>query len=242
MDIINDNGVLYGIHPEYTAYFRPEHFLATWWQSQQAIIGQTHGRGTTWFVRLGQEELVLRHYYRGGMLGKLLNDRYLFTGFQRSRAVREFSLLCDMQQQGLPVPAPCAVRFMRQGLFYRTDILLKRIPQATNLVQLLQEHKLSSNTWQHIGHTIRRFHNAHINHSDLNSHNILLDQQHKAWLIDFDKSAKSAQKLSSGAGAWKKANLQRLLRSLQKEQAQHQPFYWQAQDWQALLAGYEQAN
>ena len=122
MNIINDGSIIYGIHPDYAPHFHPEYFDPTWWQAQNAVVGQSRGRGITWFVRLGQQELVLRHYYRGGMVGKLLNDRYLFNGFQRSRAVMEFHLLEQMRTQGLPVPQVYAVRMIRHGLFYRTDI------------------------------------------------------------------------------------------------------------------------
>lgn len=232
MDIINDGNTCYGIHPDDTAQFQPEHFAPLWWQRHNAITGQSHGRGVTWFVRLGQQERVLRHYYRGGLLGKWLHDRYLFTGFQHSRAVKEFQLLEQMRQQGLPVPRPCAVRLTHHGWFYRTDILLERIPAARDLVQHLRETALDAETWQTIGQMIRRFHDAQINHADLNSHNILLDTDGKAWLIDFDKG-----KQHQGE-AWKTANLGRLLRSLRKEKALQPALHWQDNDWQALLRGY----
>ncbi|MBU0655721.1 MAG: 3-deoxy-D-manno-octulosonic acid kinase [Gammaproteobacteria bacterium] len=232
MDIITHGNTTYGIHPTYSARFQPEHFDPTWWQAQDAIIGQSQGRGITWFVRLGQREMVLRHYYRGGILGRLLHDRYLFNGFLRSRAVMEFRLLEQMRQQGLPVPRPCAVRLIRHGLIYRTDILLERITGARDLVHILQERALDMAEWQAIGRMIRHFHTANIDHADLNSHNILLDTDGKPWLIDFDKGKQRAD------GSWKQANLDRLLRSLRKEWELNPASYWQQSDWQALLAGY----
>ncbi|MBJ6609787.1 MAG: 3-deoxy-D-manno-octulosonic acid kinase [Candidatus Thiothrix moscowensis] len=233
MDIITDNNITYGIHPAYANRFQPEHFEPRWWQEQQAVIGQSHGRGVTWFVRLDTQELVLRHYYRGGMLGRLLHDRYLFNGFLRSRAVAEFRLLEMMRKQGLPVPQPCAVRLIRHGFFYRFDILLERIPHAHDLIHLLQTRPLTEQEWHTIGRTIRRLHDANIHHADLNSHNILLDAVGKAWLIDFDKGKQQAD------GDWKQANLDRLLRSFRKETGLNPALHWQASDWQALLAGYD---
>lgn len=232
MDIIHDGSTIYGIHPHYTTHFQPEHFDPIWWQKQDAIVGQSHGRGVTWFVHLGQQGLVLRHYYRGGIMGKLLHDRYGFTGFQRSRAVLEFHLLEQMRQYGLPVPQPCAVRLTRHGLFYRADILLERIPAAKDLVHRLQTHALTLSEWQAIGQAIRRFHDSNIDHADLNIHNILLDANNTPWLIDFDKSKQRND------GVWKQNNLDRLLRSFRKEQRLNPALHWQESDWQALLTGY----
>ncbi len=232
MDIITQGNTIYGIHPEYTASFRPEHFDPAWWKTQNAVTGQSTGRGITWFVKLAQRELVLRHYYRGGMIGRLLNDRYLYNNLQNSRAFAEFRLLEWMRNHGLPVPKPCAVRLIRNGLFYRTDILLKRIPDAQDLVKTLGETALTGSQWQTIGHVIRQFHDAGIYHSDLNSHNIMLDVKGQVWLIDFDKSRHRAD------GAWKETNLARLLRSFRKERSINPDLHWQESNWQTLLEGY----
>jgi len=49
-----------------------------YWQKENLVIDQAHGRGITWFVKHQENELVLRHYYRGGLAGKLINDSYWF--------------------------------------------------------------------------------------------------------------------------------------------------------------------
>ncbi len=233
MQLITDNHTTYAISAPAVPYFQAEQFEPDWWHTQHAVIGQSTGRGTTWFVRLGEKELVLRHYYRGGLVGKLLGDRYLFNGIRNSRAVVECELLTNMQRQGLPVPTPWAVRIQRSGIFYRMDILLERIPHALDLVHHLQQQPLSMTQWQMVGQTIRRFHQAGIDHADLNAHNILMDQAQQAWLIDFDKGRQRS------AGKWQQHNLDRLLRSLRKEATLHTLFHWQPADWQALLTGYQ---
>ena len=70
-------------------------------------------------------------------------------------------------------------------------------------------------------------------HSDPKAHNLLIDNQQHAWVIDFDKCG-----LRCG-DEWKVANLQRLLRSLRKEQQRCAPFHWDESQWPLLLAGYE---
>ena len=74
-------------------------------------------------------------------------------------------------------------------------------------------------------------HQAQVNHTDLNIHNILLDKQGKVWLIDFDKCYVQAGE------SWKNSNLQRLLRSFNKELNKRQ-IKWREADWQCLANAY----
>jgi 3-deoxy-D-manno-octulosonic-acid transferase len=71
-----------------------------------------------------------------------------------------------------------------------------------------------------------------VDHTDLNCRNILLDAAGQPWLIDFDKCLRRPD------GPWTQANIDRLQRSLRKEQAKHLGLHWQDADWQALLEGY----
>lgn len=77
--------------------------------------GSAIGRGVTWFVKDESRHLVLRHYYRGGMVGKLVRDRFWFEGVESSRAMAEYRLLAQLSEQGLPVPRPFAARMVKQG-------------------------------------------------------------------------------------------------------------------------------
>lgn len=211
-------------------------FNPTFWQTQNKIIGHSHGRNQAWFIQHQDQTMLLRHYYRGGLIGKLLNDQFLTQPAANSRAFQEFKLLSWMRAQGLAVPRPCAARYESKGIIYRADILVEVIPNSQDLFQTLCQQALEPQIWQQIGQMIARFHQQGIYHSDLNCHNILLDQQNQAWLIDFDKCERRL------AGNWTHANLTRLKRSLEKEKKQHKPFYYHTQDWQALKLGYTGLN
>jgi len=214
--------------------FTPQMLDGGYWQQQKAVVGSAQGRGTTWFVLYQQQQWVLRHYYRGGLIGKLIKDSYFFYTLQKTRAVQEFNLLQKMQQLALPAPAPIACRVVREGLFYKADLLTQRIEQASDLVALLTQQVLAKNLWIKIGQTIAHFHHQGIYHHDLNAHNILIDQQEKVWLIDFDRGEQRAIKTS-----WQHANMRRLLRSFRKEKNKLTSFYWQETDWQYLIKGYQ---
>lgn len=218
-----------------------QHFLPATWQAQQAATPHAAGRNTVWFVRTAEHEMVLRHYWRGGLMGRLIQDRFLRHWQEpvvQSRAMAEYALLQRMRAWGLQVPRPCGARWQAAGvLHYRADILVERIPGAQALSARLRSAPLSPFQWQAVGAAIAQLHRAGVFHSDLNCHNILIDAQDHVWIIDFDKCAVRAP------GPWLQANLDRLLRSLRKEQGLHPG--WQGHegdDWPQLMDGYRQAQ
>ncbi|EGU36705.1 3-deoxy-D-manno-octulosonic-acid kinase [Vibrio ichthyoenteri ATCC 700023] len=188
-------------------------FDANYWQANNKVVGSAKGRGTTWFVQLDSIQGALRHYRRGGLFGKLVEDNYWFSGWDKTRSAAEFSLLLSLREAGVNVPKPIAARAVKSGLTYQADLLSERIPQARDLVSILQEKPLPAEIYQRIGLEIRKMHDVGVNHTDLNIHNILLDKQDKVWIIDFDK----CQKLEGDT--WKQANWDRLKRSFIKEKA-----------------------
>lgn len=183
------------------------------------------GRAAAWFVQAGAFEAVLRHYRRGGLVAKFVQNRYLWTGFEKTRASLEFNLLSTLWRAGMPVPRPLGAAAWRRGLTYRAALLTQRIPTAKPLAQCLD-----LDIWRRAGATIAKMHRFGVWHADLNVFNILFDEHGKVWLIDFDRGRLC--KLTSGQRA---ENLSRLLRSLTKlSLASHQSY------WQALNDGYQE--
>ncbi|MCH8501812.1 MAG: 3-deoxy-D-manno-octulosonic acid kinase [Aliidiomarina sp.] len=217
-------------------------FDPAYWQQKNAVVGTSHGRNTVYFVMANARHWVLRHYYRGGLPGKLWKDQFLYLGEARSRSFAEFQLLQHMRGLGLPVPTPVAAHVQRSGLYYRADLLIERIVNSQDLFKALQHAELSDATWHRIGFTVAAFHRHHVFHSDLNCHNILLQTQNEreqVHLIDFDRCR------IRQPGAWQQENLQRLQRSLIKErktiQDEHgNAFYYHDSNWQMLLEGYRE--
>ncbi|MEL6466030.1 MAG: 3-deoxy-D-manno-octulosonic acid kinase [Pseudomonadota bacterium] len=211
----------------------PRLFNVEWLRSTQAWQGSTEGRSQAHFFHYADRDMVLRHFHRGGLVGRLNRDLYLGLGADRSRALREFDLLAEMHAEGLPVPLPVAARYSPFGPFYRADIITQRIPDAYTMQEVLEERALSSALWHRVGASVRRLHDHGVYHSDLNCRNILIDTSDKVWFIDFDKCEKRAP------GAWAQANLERLKRSLRKTKTQTPSLHWNAKDWGELLSGYE---
>ncbi|WP_454442511.1 3-deoxy-D-manno-octulosonic acid kinase [Vibrio bathopelagicus] len=204
-------------------------FKVEYWQQQNKIIGSATGRGTTWFVELPSMQAALRHYRRGGLFGKLVADSYIYTGNESTRSYQEFELLNRLKESGVNVPSPIAARVVKNGLIYTADLLSEKIPNARDLVAILQENALPKEMYQKIGREIRKMHAAQVNHTDLNIHNILIDEQGKVWIIDFDKC------FQNQGENWKQDNWNRLLRSFKKEQIKRN-IHWSPEEFNHMFA------
>ena len=200
------------------------------------------GRGQAWFIKLGELSAVLRSYQRGGMLAKLNRQSYLGYSVENSRSFKEWRLLQSMHEKSLPVPRPVAASVCRWPLsfspLYRAHILIERIEGSQTFDQLLSMQAEEVSVWRSIGHCIRHFHDENIYHADLNANNILLNSRQKVYLIDFDKC--EIRSNSQQDAQWKKDNLQRLQRSLLKQQSLHQNYYYSDENWAELIAAYDE--
>lgn len=229
---IRADGTIIRFDPDILETMEPRLFSASWLRSNQLWLSSTEGRGQAHFLRYAYREMVLRHFHRGGLIGRVNRNRYLRKGAAQSRAFREFDLLLAMRSENLPVPRPVAAQYAPSGLFYRAAIITERIPDAETLQKVLCIKPLPTHLWKAIGAVIKQLHNHHVFHSDLNCRNILIDANDAAWIIDFDKCERRQ------AGDWTQGNLDRLQRSLRKAAAEVPNLHWREADWSDLLAGY----
>lgn len=199
-----------------------------------ALVGRTTGRGDAVFFRMGEQEWVLRHFLRGGLVGKIFHDHYLGVRLEGTRAWTEWSLLAELFEKGLPVPRPVAASVQRRWGFYSADLVTVRIPGARPLADCLGEAPVTEDLWRRIGACIARFHRHGVYHADLNAKNIMLDGQGQVYLLDFDRGC------IRSPGRWAEGNLSRLKRSLEKFKSQQEAFCYGKADWEALLGGYRQ--
>jgi 3-deoxy-D-manno-octulosonic acid kinase len=192
------------------------------------------GRGQVLRVARGGAQWVLRHYRRGGWIGRWIDDRYAWLGEERTRSFREWRMLARLHGAGLPVPRPVAAGWNRQGWYYRADLVSVCIPDAAPLSERIAAGEAID--WHGIGDMLARFHAAGACHADLNAHNILLDASGKAWLLDFDRGRFRAP------GPWRSRNLSRLERSLRKIASEPGMPGFSEPAWAALQAGYRECS
>jgi len=229
-----DGAILFDAGAAAQAAFDPEFFDPTRWHARKSAGAVSGGRGGALFIEAPFGRCVLRHYRRGGMVAGLMGDRYLWTGAERTRGFAEFRLLAALRQRDLPVPAPVAARYRRQGVHYRADLITRRIDGAQTLAELLAQGSADAHAAARVGSAIAKFHAQGAYHADLNAHNVLLNDD-TVWLIDFDRG-----ELREPARDWQLANLARLKRSLLKlGAARDGDAAFERALWNPLMAAYE---
>lgn len=202
-----------------------------YWRARGALEEAAGGRGTIAFVHEGDRRWVLRHYRRGGLVARLLDDTYLWTGEDRTRAFREWRLLDLLARAELPVPRPVAACYRRSGLLYRADLLTEELPTRLTLARALEATPLEPAVWRATGHSIGRLHAHGVHHADLNAHNLLLGPRGMVYVVDFDRGRVRRR------GAWEQAVLARLRRSLEKVTAGLPAGRFDEAAWNELLEG-----
>lgn len=214
-------------------------FEAAHWRAAGRLLHEARGRGAAHFVRAkgersGPGAWVLCHYRRGGLFARVNHDRYLWTGAARSRPGREMRLLATLYNRGLAVPRPVAARAERcAGFWYRADLLKVAIRHGLPLADRLMRGPMAGTGWQALGGLIAGLHRADVWHADLNARNILVCDDTRFYLLDFDRARYRAD------GTWRRANLARLRSSLDKFAIKALDFQFAEQDWAALVGGYQ---
>lgn len=178
------------------------------WYLRGAVTGELGGRGQALQIETAAGPAVLRRYLRGGQVARISRDRYLFTGYRRSRGFCEWQVLAALNRRGLPVPAPILASCERSGIFYRAGLITTLIPGSRSLADVADQ--LGVDEWRQLGATLHRFFQAGLVHPDLNARNILIDPDNRWHLIDFDRAR------ATGAPVEGRPMLQRLARSCHK--------------------------
>lgn len=209
-----------------------KHFDIDYLEGKQAITRIAEGRGKVYFFKHHKSALVLRHYCRGGLYGKTNKDRFLYTGIDKSRAFQELQMLDYLQHNKIDVPRPVAARIVKQGLFYRADIITEAVTNAQELHDMLKLRPIADELWLEIGRALARLHRLNIRHDDINVKNILIRNNSEVVIIDFDKCRKQ------DVGNWQSANVARFYRSLIKQYNKHKPYHFAQSNWETLQAGY----
>jgi len=209
-------------------------FTPEGWLHAEVLTGplRSGGRGNTLFVGNVPRQFVLRHYRRGGLLGKLVRDTYLFSGEDLTRSFLEWRLLDKLAANNMNVPRPAAARFCRRGTFYTADLITVRIPDVVSLSQYIAAEDRDEAFWQSVGAAIWKFHEAGVYHADMNAYNVQVDKDGDIWMLDFDKGALKSP------GPWQQETLSRLHRSLRKVLDLDPRLHFRAANWEQLLQGY----
>jgi 3-deoxy-D-manno-octulosonic acid kinase len=215
-----------------------ERFTPQGWLHAELLTGslRSGGRGNTMFVGNVPRQFVLRHYMRGGVVGKLVRDTYVFSGADKTRSFMEWRLLDKLASINMRVPRPAAARYTQRGTFYTADIITVRVPDIVPLSQYIADHDPDAEFWNSVGAAIYEFHKAGVYHADMNAYNLQIDSDGLLWMLDFDKGRLRPP------GTWQQKTLSRLHRSLSKIVNLDPTLHFRAANWEQLLEGYFDAS
>ena len=210
----------------------PEYFSEEYWTQFSETRVLAKGRGTTYYVHApGQVPWVLRQYRRGGLFGRIVKQSYLFTKPEYVRSFAEYRVSAQLYKLNLPVAKPIAAMYVKNKFSYRAAILTQYVENSQTLSACLETDKKIN--WPAIALAISQVHQAGLLHSDLNAHNILIDENAQATIIDLDKST-----IAPGINLENQhsKSLQRLRRSMEK--VSHRTGDKQQNDWAELIYTY----
>ncbi len=130
--------------------------------------------------------VVIKPYLRGGLMQWLLKDKYINTG--SCRAKEEFKMLLKVREYGINVPEP--VCYFQKGLFfYKCWLVTKEISNKGSIAHIsLTDPQLAKSLmvdgWSQIEHLV----NKKIYHVDFHPGNVMVGNNGKIYLFDFDKA------------------------------------------------------
>jgi 3-deoxy-D-manno-octulosonic acid kinase len=131
--------------------------------------------------------VVIKHYHRGGIIRHFIKNRYIKWG--KTRGQKEFELLQKVRDLGINAPEPIAFAY-RGRLFYQAWLVTREIKQHLTLAKLsiLNEertHFVMKNIIEQVTTLIK----SGILHVDLHPGNVIVDNQDRVYILDFDKGS-----------------------------------------------------
>ncbi|MDJ0801957.1 MAG: lipopolysaccharide kinase InaA family protein [Desulfobacterales bacterium] len=138
-------------------------------------------------IRLDQVgPVVVKPYYRGGLIARMNRRHYVRGGMTRS--AKEFEWLRRVRKLGIRAPEPIASAH-RGGLFYRCWLVSRDVTGAASLAQVSTERpECLEASLAHCRRQVERLIANRILHPDLHPGNVLVDPEGKTWVIDFDRT------------------------------------------------------
>ncbi len=182
--------------------------------------GRLRGRGRPALVPAGPVNLVVRHYYHGGILRRLTGD--LFRG--AARPLNEIGMLAAARKAGINAPEPAGLLLEPvSSYFCRADLVTVYLPGCVDLLTYYREFfrtaggRTRGEKRRMIAAAARQvalLHLGGIEHGDLQLKNLLFRDspgEPRVFILDFDRARRTA---SSNGRA--RRNLLRLYRSFRK--------------------------
>lgn len=147
------------------------------WASASPGAVALAGRSPAYRVDAAGDEWVVRHYWRGGAIGPLLDDRYPVG--RMPRPFRELLASHAARERGVPTPRVIAAVVYPGRAFYRGDLATAYVPDSADLAEVTfgdrrGQPEERAAAWRAAGVLVRVAAERGLRHPDLNLKNVLL--------------------------------------------------------------------
>jgi 3-deoxy-D-manno-octulosonic acid kinase len=134
----------------------------------------------------GIGKVVIKHYIRGGIIGKFIKKKYI--KIKNIRSESEYIYLNQALSIGVNAPKPLI--FAYKGRFiYKAWLVTEYIQNSVSLIELIESDKKKAyNLLNYLNLSIKKLIENKIYHVDLHPGNVLIGEGGKVYLIDFDKA------------------------------------------------------
>lgn len=163
------------------------------------------GRGPAKEVILSNKTTVIRTFFHGGLFRKFVGNKFPHFHFCKKsdclkyRPFSELKILEELFAKGISVPKPLAayVRTSFLNLFYQGAIATEKLENTRNFLEIIKEHNQNpteilaqqiATLSLEAGRIAQQISALGIFHIDLHLGNILIDQNNKVFIIDFDRA------------------------------------------------------
>lgn len=152
--------------------------------SSDSVLG---GRRSIDRIELsGMGTVVVKHYRRGGLLAHLNKKTYLMLKNPRSQL--EFEQMQQVRKIGIQTPEPVAYAYT-SGLFYRAWLITREIKNQQSLAELSRtDPDRARKAAVSLAGQVNILIANGVYHADFHPGNILVDDQERVYIIDFDKA------------------------------------------------------
>lgn len=129
--------------------------------------------------------VAVKYYHRGGMVRHFIKKRYFKLG--KTRGQKEYELLQKVRSLGISAPEPIAFAY-RGRLFYKGWLVTREIKEHQTLADLsFSNENRTLKIMQEVTRQISILIKNSILHVDLHPGNVIVDNQDRVYIIDFDK-------------------------------------------------------
>jgi len=129
--------------------------------------------------------VAVKYYHRGGFVRHFIKKRYFKWG--KTRGQKEYELLQKVGHLGINAPEPIAFAY-RGCLFYQSWLVTREIEQHQTLAKLsLSNKKQTRFVMENVIEQISTLIKNNILHVDLHPGNVIIDNQDRIYILDFDK-------------------------------------------------------